>query len=67
ARSARSVQRHRSVNEEDEESSDEPDEIAAAADNPRPEDWLPQVMDDICQDIQHVLETMEAAYPQETL
>ena len=67
ARSARSIQRHRSVNEEDEETGDEHDEIEAAADNPRPEDWLPQVMDDICQDIQHVLETMEAAYPKETL
>lgn len=64
ARSARSLQRHRSVNEEDEETG-EHDEIEAAADNPRPEEWLPQVMEDVCQDVLHVLEAMEIAYPQE--
>jgi hypothetical protein len=61
-RSARSIQRHRSVNE-DEEDEDELDEIEAAADNPRPEEWLPKVMDEIGQDIVHVLEAMESAYP----
>jgi hypothetical protein len=61
-RSARSLQRHRSVNEEDENKSKH-DEVEAAADNPHPEEWLPQVMDEISQDIQHVLEAMEKAYP----
>lgn len=62
-RSARpSIQRLRSVNDEDEEP-DEHAEIEAVADHPRPEEWLPQVMEDICQDIQHVLAAMETAYP----
>lgn len=61
-RSARSLQRHRSVNEENDES-DEHDEVEANADHPRPEEWLPQVMEEIGQDIQRVLEAMESAYP----
>jgi hypothetical protein len=63
--SARPLARSRSVNEEDE--SDEREEIEAVADNPRPEDWLPHVMDEICQDIQQVLQAMENTYPQEDL
>lgn len=62
-RSARSLQRHRSVNEDEEGS--EHDEIETVADNPRPEEWLPQVMDEICQDIQQVLQAMENAYPKD--
>lgn len=65
ARTPRSIQRHRSVNDDDEEEETiERDEVEAAADNPRAEEWLPQVMDDICQDIQRVLEEMEAVWPQ---
>jgi hypothetical protein len=30
------------------------------ADNPRPEEWLPQVMIEVCQDIVQVLEALEA-------
>ena len=63
ARSARSVQRYRSINEEDEEADDEREEIEAVADHPRPEEWLPEVMEEICQDILRVLEAMETAYP----
>lgn len=62
ARSARFIQRRRSVNEED-ENADEREEIEVHADNPRPEEWLPQIMDEVCQDIQRVLEAMESAYP----
>ncbi len=62
-RSARSVQRYRSVNEESEEEEEERDEVEASADHPRPEEWLPQVMEEICQDIQQVLSAMEEAYP----
>lgn len=62
-RSARSVQRLRSINEEDEDA-DEREEAEAAADNPRPEEWLPQVMEEICQDILRVLKAMETAYPE---
>jgi len=29
------------------------------ADNPRPEEWLPQVMVEVCQDILHVLEALD--------
>lgn len=62
-RSARSIQRYRRANEDDEDPA-ERDEVEAAADNPRPEEWLPQVMEEICQDIVHVLEAMETAYPE---
>lgn len=68
ARSAHSLQRHRSVNEdEDEDELDEQDEIEVVADNPRPEEWLPQVMEEVCQDILRVLEAMETAYPQQAM
>ncbi len=42
------------------ESSDEPDADEVIADNPRPEDWLPQVMIEVCQDILHGLEALDA-------
>jgi hypothetical protein len=60
-RSAHSIQRRRSIN--DDEESSEHDEVEAIADNPRPEEWLPQVMDEVSQDIQRVLQAMEHAYP----
>ena len=65
-RSARSIQRRRSVNEDD-ENSNEHDETEAIADNPRPEEWLPQVMKEIGQDILSVLEAMETAYPKKNV
>ncbi|TMC87762.1 MAG: hypothetical protein E6J22_16935 [Chloroflexi bacterium] len=34
------------------------DEIIA--DNPRPEDWLPTVLEDVCQDIMKVLEALDS-------
>jgi len=37
---------------------DEGDEVIA--DNPHPEEWLPQVMVEVCQDILHVLEAFDA-------
>jgi len=53
-RSGRFVQRcHRITDEED-----EVDEVVA--DNPRPEEWLPEVMEEVCQDILKVLEALEA-------
>lgn len=64
-RTPRSIPRRRSVNDDDEEETVEHEEVEAAADNPRAEEWLPQVMDDICHDIQRVLEEMEAVWPQE--
>ena len=30
------------------------------ADDPRPEDWLPQILGDVCQDIIQVLEALDA-------
>jgi hypothetical protein len=48
-----SQRRHRAIDEED-----EVDEVVA--DNPRPEDWLPEVMEDVCQDILKVLEALDA-------
>jgi hypothetical protein len=62
ARSARSIQRHRSINEEEDED-EESEEVEVIADQPRPEKWLPQVMEEICQDIVQVLAAMETAYP----
>jgi hypothetical protein len=63
-RSAHSIHRRRSVNE-DTEDSDGHDEAEEVADNPHPEEWLPQVMDEISQDIQRVLQAMENTYPNE--
>ena len=42
------------------ESDEEHEEDEIVADNPRPEDWLPQVMVEVCQDILQGLETLEA-------
>jgi len=54
ARSGRFAQRrHREIDEDD-----EMDEVVA--DNPRPEEWLPQVMVEVCQDILQVLEALDA-------
>ncbi len=39
------------------EDSEEEEDIA---DNPRPEEWLPQVMVEVCQDILHVLAALDA-------
>ena len=61
ARTTRPIQRYRYVN--DEEEPDARDEVEAAADHPHPEEWLPQVMEEIAQDILRVLEAMEDAYP----
>lgn len=54
-RSSRFVQRYRPVEEEDDD-----DEVEVVADHPRPEEWLPQVMFDVCQDIMHVLDALES-------
>ncbi len=54
SRSGRFVQRHRPSSDEEEE------ETEVVADNPRPEEWLPQVMVDVCQDILQVLEALDA-------
>jgi hypothetical protein len=52
--SGRFVQRrHRTIDEEDEIGE-------VLADNPRPEEWLPQVMVEVCQDILKVLEALDA-------
>lgn len=60
-RSGRFVQRrHRTIDEED-----EPGEVIA--DNPRPEDWLPEVMVEVCQDILKVLEAFDAVRTSESL
>lgn len=53
-RSARFVQRSRPTTDDEDE-----EESAVVADNPRPEDWLPQVMVDICQDIRQVLDALD--------
>jgi hypothetical protein len=54
-RSVRFVQRHRPSSDDEEE-----EETEVVADNPRPEEWLPQVMVDVCQDILQVLEALDA-------
>jgi hypothetical protein len=45
--------RYRAI--EDEEETEE-----IVADNPRPEDWLPTVLEDVCQDIMKVLEALDS-------
>lgn len=52
--SRRRTGRNQSRNDEDE------DQVEVVADNPRPEEWLPQVMVEVCQDILHVLEALDA-------
>ncbi len=46
----------------DEEEDEEVEEVEA--DNPRPEEWLPQVMEEVCQDILQVLEALDAVRSQ---
>lgn len=53
-RTDRLAQRRYRAFEDDEEI----DEIVA--DNPRPEDWLPTVLEDVCQDIMKVLEALDS-------
>lgn len=53
--SHRRAERRRRALEEDEEGAE------VIADNPHPEEWLPQVMVDVCQDILHVLQALDAA------
>lgn len=57
SRSVRFVQRLRRAADEDEDEEEEGEEVVA--DNPRPEEWLPQVMVEVCQDILHVLEALD--------
>ena len=54
-RPTRSIQRGRS---EDAGDDDDENEVEVVADNPRPEDWLPQVILDVCMDICQVLTTL---------
>ena len=56
-RSARFI--HRSRSEAVGDDDDEENEVEVVADNPRPEDWLPQVMFDVCLDICQVLTTLD--------
>ncbi len=51
---------HRRRREIDEQA----EEGEAVADNPRPEDWLPQVMVEVCQDILQVLNALDAVRSQ---
>jgi hypothetical protein len=52
--SRRRLERRRALNDDD------GDEVEVIADNPHPEEWLPQVMVEVCQDIMHVLEALDA-------
>lgn len=62
AHTERSLQRRRHTLDEDEQEEEREHEIVA--DNPRAEDWLPQVMVEVCQDIMHVLEALDAVRAQ---
>jgi len=46
----------------EEEEDEEVEEVVA--DNPRPEEWLPQIMVEVCQDILQVLEALDAVRSQ---
>jgi hypothetical protein len=50
--------RHRQIDEDEEEDEE------VVADNPRPEEWLPQVMVEVCEDILQVLEALDAVRSQ---
>ncbi len=61
-RSARFLLRQREIDEDENEDEDEDIEpVEVVADNPRPEEWVPQVMVEVCQDIMHGLQALEAA------
>jgi hypothetical protein len=51
--------RHRQIDEDEDE-----DEEEVVADNPRPEEWLPEVMVEVCEDILQVLEALDAVRSQ---
>ena len=53
------ARRRQEQQKEIEEHSDE-EEPAVIADHPQPEEWLPEVMEDVCQDILQVIETLDA-------
>lgn len=52
---------HRRAERRRHESDEEGGEIIA--DNPRPEEWLPQTMIEVCQDILHVLAALDSTIP----
>lgn len=52
-RVARHAERRHTLDEDEEE-------VEVVVDNPRPEEWLPRVMVEVCQDILHVLEALDA-------
>lgn len=54
-RSGRVISRQRNIIDEDEE---------VTADNPRPEEWLPEVIVEVCQDILQVLDALDAVRSQ---
>ncbi len=51
----------RQIGQQPREQSDDDEEPAVVADHPQPEEWLPQVMEDVCQDILQVIKTLDAA------
>src|SRR2546430_1538272 len=53
-------QSERAARRQRRETGEEHEEDEIVADNPRPEDWLPQVMVEVCQDILQGLEALEA-------
>lgn len=55
-RSSRFAQRRRRASDEE----DDAEDIEVVADNPRPEEWLPQVVMEVCQDILQVLDALES-------
>src|SRR5438105_6432572 len=60
--------RHRSehfIMRRHEDDADDDDEGEIMADNPRPEEWLPQVLVEVCQEITRVLEALDAVRSQE--
>jgi hypothetical protein len=62
-RSGKLFSRRRDIDEDDEDSEDSEDNelIEIHADTPHPEDWVPQVLVEVCQDILHGLQALEAA------
>ncbi len=57
--SARFLHRQREIDEDEDESEDK-EQTEVIADNPHPEEWVPQVMVEVCQDIMHGLQALEA-------
>jgi hypothetical protein len=51
---------HETIGDDEEDHEEEEERIELVADHPRPEEWLPQVIVEVCQDVLQVLNALDA-------